>query len=83
MSTWSHECWHARTLLRMTQAEAADASCVSRRTWSRWERGVTEPPAHVKEAVRDAMTVEHIAYMGAKVAQLMSRAELKAERSEP
>jgi transcriptional regulator with XRE-family HTH domain len=73
MATWSHECWHARTLLRMTQQEAADACCVSLSTWWRWEHGRSEPERHVKESVRDAMTVEHIAYMGAKVAALMSK----------
>lgn len=74
MATWSHECWHARTLLRMTQQEAADACCVSLSTWSRWERGRSEPLHFIKESVRDAMTVEHIAYMGAKVAAIMSTA---------
>ena len=80
MVTWSHECWHARTLLRMTQAEAAEACCVSLATWSRWERGRAEPSQTVKESVRDAMTVEHIAYMGAKVAALMSRSKLRGRR---
>lgn len=74
MATWSHECWHARTLLRMTQQEAADACCISLSTWSRWERGRSEPEGWVKDSVREAMTVEHIAYMGAKVAAIMSKA---------
>jgi transcriptional regulator with XRE-family HTH domain len=45
------EAWHNRiyvwrVTLRLTQQQAADIAGVSLTTWSRWERGLTEPAEH-------------------------------------
>jgi transcriptional regulator with XRE-family HTH domain len=45
MDTWSNTCWHWRHRHRLTQAQAAAHVNVSLTTWSRWERGRTEPAA--------------------------------------
>jgi transcriptional regulator with XRE-family HTH domain len=50
--TWSNECWQWRTAFRRGQADLAAYAYVSPATWSRWERGVCEPPAYVKDRVR-------------------------------
>lgn len=50
--TWSNEVWQWRTAFLRRQADMAAYVYVSPATWSRWERGVCEPPVYVKERVR-------------------------------
>jgi hypothetical protein len=45
METWSNTCWTWRHRWRLTQWKASGWANVSLTTWSRWERGLTEPSA--------------------------------------
>lgn len=49
---WSNETWQWRVAFRRTQEDMAAYAYVSPATWSRWERGVCEPPRYVKERIR-------------------------------
>lgn len=49
---WSNEVWQWRVRFGEPQVEMAAYVYVSPATWSRWERGVCEPPAYVKVRVR-------------------------------
>jgi transcriptional regulator with XRE-family HTH domain len=55
MDTWSNTTYHWRVRHRLTQERAAGIVGVSLTTWSRWERGQTEPQLDMARAAHEAM----------------------------
>jgi transcriptional regulator with XRE-family HTH domain len=55
MEPWSHTTYTWRVNRRLTQYRAAAIAGVSLTTWSRWERGLTEPDAPLARETIDAM----------------------------
>lgn len=61
MSDFATWCWQARTQARLTQAEAAQISGVTPRTWRRWENGEARPERWREDRARDALSQELVA----------------------
>jgi DNA-binding XRE family transcriptional regulator len=55
MQTWSEICWNWRHKWRLTQWKASGIAGVSLTTWSRWERGQSEPDAHLARQATASM----------------------------
>jgi transcriptional regulator with XRE-family HTH domain len=55
MEAWQETTYKWRVNRRLSQERAAAIVGVSLTSWSRWERGVTEPPVDLARAAVEAM----------------------------
>lgn len=81
MMEWWMTCRTQRTQLYLDQRRASEIAGVSLTTWSRWERGITEPEAHEKARVLEEFRRYEQMIIGDKSPLLPEPSAVKARKA--